>query len=184
MLEINFGDFPVLKTQRFVLRRIVDADAEAIFNMRSDEKVMQYLDRKRFTHIDEAHALINKIDDSFNNNEGITWAISPKGEDLLIGTIGFWRIDKEHHRGEIGYMLHHPYWSKGIMMEVCDVALPYAFNTLNLHSIEGIVNPANQASIELLERLGFVREAYLKENYYYDGHFLDSAIYSLIKPKK
>jgi ribosomal-protein-alanine N-acetyltransferase len=35
----------------------------------------------------------------------------------------------------------------------------------------------------LLERAGFVREAYFKENYYFDGKFVDSAIYSLINKK-
>ena len=62
------------------------------------------------------------------------------------------------------------------------VVLDYGFNTLKIHSLEANVNPGNAASIKLLERNGFVREAYYRENYYYNGHFLDSAIYSLINP--
>ena len=181
MLEINFGDFPVLETERFALKRIVAADALAIFEMRSDNKVMKYLDRKKFTTIDEAYAMIDRIDNSFNNNEGITWKITYRNSDALLGTLGLWRIEKEHHRAEIGYMLHHPYWSKGVMNEVGNVVLDYGFNVLNLHSIEGQVNPANEASIKLLEKLGFVREAYFRENYFYDGKFFDTAIYSLLK---
>jgi ribosomal-protein-alanine N-acetyltransferase len=51
---------------------------------------------------------------------------------------------------------------------------------MKLHSVEADVNPANQPSIKLLERNNFVREAYFKENYFYDGKFLDSAIYTLL----
>ncbi len=51
---------------------------------------------------------------------------------------------------------------------------------MNLHSIEANVNPGNTASIKLLEKNNFTREAYFKENYFYDGKFLDTAIYSLL----
>jgi ribosomal-protein-alanine N-acetyltransferase len=51
---------------------------------------------------------------------------------------------------------------------------------MNLHSIEAVVNPKNMASIRVLEKLGFVREAYFKENYYVKDKFFDTAIYSLL----
>ncbi|MFM7401569.1 MAG: GNAT family N-acetyltransferase, partial [Bacteroidota bacterium] len=48
------------------------------------------------------------------------------------------------------------------------------------HSVEANVNPGNKRSILLLERCGFVREAYFRENYYFEGKFLDTAVYSLL----
>ena len=69
------------------------------------------------------------------------------------------------------------------MSEVLDTIIDYGFTKIGLHSIEANVNPENQASIRLLEKHGFAREAYFRENYYFNGNFLDSAIYSLIKPK-
>jgi ribosomal-protein-alanine N-acetyltransferase len=51
---------------------------------------------------------------------------------------------------------------------------------MKLHSIEAHVNPNNIASIKLLEKNGFIREAYFKEDYFYDGKFLDTAVYSLL----
>ena len=52
---------------------------------------------------------------------------------------------------------------------------------LNIHSIEAVVNPENNASIKILEKNGFVREAYYVEDYYFEGKFLDSAVYSLLE---
>lgn len=89
-------------------------------------------------------------------------------------------MDKEHYRAEIGYSLLPDYWSKGYMAEAARCAIDYGFSMLNFHSIEANVNPNNAASIRLLEKMNFVREAYFRENFYYDGKFLDSAIYSLL----
>jgi ribosomal-protein-alanine N-acetyltransferase len=58
--------------------------------------------------------------------------------------------------------------------------LYYGFEFMKLHSVEANVNPDNTPSIKLLERNNFSREAYFKENYFYDGKFLDTVIYSLL----
>ena len=116
-------------------------------------------------------------------NEAITWGIFRKEGSSLLGTIGFWRIQKEHYRAEIGYLLHPTLQGQGLMQEAVKAVLQYGFETMQLHSVEANVNPANAASIKLLERSGFLREAHFKENYFYNGRFLDSLIYSLLAPK-
>jgi ribosomal-protein-alanine N-acetyltransferase len=50
-----------------------------------------------------------------------------------------------------------------------------------LHSIEANINPDNLASANLLEKNGFKKEAHFRENFYYNGKFLDSLIYSLVR---
>ena len=122
--------------------------------------------------------------EGINNNDAITWAISLPNDSRLIGTIGFWKIDKDHHRAEIGYMLHPDHQKKRIMQEALSVVLNYGFKTLQLHSVEADVNPANEASKKLLEKIKFVQEAYFRENFYYNGVFMDSAIFSLLTPFK
>ena len=51
---------------------------------------------------------------------------------------------------------------------------------MKLHSIEAIIAPENYASAKVLEKNGFVKEAHLKENQFYEGHFLDTVIYSIL----
>jgi len=60
--------------------------------------------------------------------------------------------------------------------------LDSGFNTMRLHTVEANVNPNNLTSIKFLEKNNFIREAYFKENYYFNGRFLDSVIYSLLNP--
>ncbi len=185
MLEINLSPFPVITTARLLLGPIQKADATALLLLRSDEKVMQYIDKERTKTIAEAEALIKHINDDADNNNGITWRISLKDADpnQLVGTIGFWRIIKQHHRAEIGYMLHPGLWGKGFMQEALQAVIDFGFNNMQLHSIEAHINPANAASAGILEKMGFIREAYFKEDFYFRGKFLDSAIYSLLNKK-
>ncbi len=182
MLLLDFNPFPSLSTDRLILRRMSEEDDEEIFFLRSDKEMLQFLDRDPAKSIDEARQWINMINEGIDNNQYIAWAVALNNDPKLIGTITFWNIQKEHYRAEIGYALHTQFRGRGLMQEAMTAVLDYGFNTLNIHSVEANVNPGNAASIKLLERNGFVREAYHRENYYYNGHFLDSAIYSLINP--
>lgn len=182
MLQLNFDPFPVLSTQRLALRRITEEDVDEIFFLRSDKQVLEYLDRDPIMSIDDAFQWIRMISDGITANEFIAWAMSLKDDRKLIGTISFWNVKKEHYRAEIGYVLHPSYQGKGLMQEAMTEVLDFGFKAMKLHSVEANVNPHNVASIKLLEKNNFVREAYHRENYYFNGKFLDSAIYSLIGP--
>jgi ribosomal-protein-alanine N-acetyltransferase len=182
MIELNFKPFPQLETGRLVLRNMVIDDAPEIFFLRSDNDVMRYIDREPAKTIKDAEDLINKITTDINANEAVMWAISLKEDPKkLIGTICLWHFQKEHFRGETGYMLHPLHWRKGIMKEALIKILDYGFNALNLHSVEAHISPENIASATLLERTGFVREAYFKESFHFRGKFLDTAVYSKLK---
>lgn len=181
MLDPNFQPFPEIKTARLLLRRIVPGDAHFFYGLRTNENVMQFIDKEPPKSMEEANATLQRIESDLENNNGITWAIClPQDKEQLIGTVGFWRLVKQNYRAEIGYMLHPDFWRRGLMEEAVAAAIEYGFTTMKLHSIEANINPGNAASAALLEKLGFIREAYFKEDYYFRGQFLDTAIYSLL----
>ncbi len=180
MLQVDFFPFPNLETSRLVLRQIVVDDAGEILALRSDDRVMQFIGRPKMTSLEEARAWIEKFDTALAQSEGITWAITLKTEKKLVGTIGFWRLEKEHYRGEIGYLLNPDLQGKGIMHEAFAPVLNYGFDKMKLHSVEANVYPENTSSIRILEKNGFVQEGYFKENYFHDGIFTDTVVYSLV----
>lgn len=181
MLEVDFHPFPSLTTERLELRNVKESDARMIFKMRSEIAVMRYIDRPPYRDISEAEDLVNRMISTWQTNDAVAWTICLKRSNDLIGNIGFWRMNKANFRAEIGYQLMPEFWNRGIMDEAMKAVIPYMFSK-GFHSLEADVNPANSASIRLLEKNGFVREAYFRENFYYDGKFLDSAIYSLLNP--
>jgi [ribosomal protein S5]-alanine N-acetyltransferase len=181
MLEVNFSPFPEIKTDRLLLRRLRDTDAPEIFFLRSDDRVMKYIDREKPKSEQEVLAFIQMVNANIDKNEAIMWGIALQDKpETLIGNIGFWRIINQHYRSEIGYMLNTNYWNKGIMKEALMAAADFGFKNMKLHSIEAHINPDNAASAIVLEKNGFVREAYFKEDYFFKGKFIDSAIYSLL----
>ena len=181
MLELNFSPFPEIKSKRLLLRRMTDADAPELLFLRSDETVMQYIDREKTKSLEEATAFIQKINTAIDINDSILWAIALQDKpDIMIGNICFWRISNQHYRAEVGYMLHPDFWNKGIMKEALLTAIDFGFNEMKLHSIEAHINPDNVVSGILLEKTGFIREAYFKEDFYFRGKFIDTAVYSLL----
>jgi ribosomal-protein-alanine N-acetyltransferase len=180
MLQIEFLPFTNLETDRLLLRQIEKDDANEILALRSDDRVMQFIGRPKMSSLEEARTWIEKFDTALEQNEGITWAITIKTENKLLGTIGFWRLEKEHYRGEIGYLLNPASQGKGFMHEAFRPVLKYGFEKMKLHSIEANVYPENNSSRKVLEKNGFVQEGYFKENYFHDGIFTDTAVYSLV----
>lgn len=180
MLDINFTPFPNLETERLYLRRIAKEDVNEIFALRSNKETMKYVPRPLAKTEEEALQHIALIDSKIENNEGINWAITLKGNPKLIGIIGHYRIKSEHFRAEIGYMLLPEYQGKGIVSEAIKETVRYGFEIMKLHSIEAIIDPENFASGRVLQKNGFVKEAHLKENEYYNGRFLDTVIYSIL----
>ncbi|WP_144891788.1 GNAT family N-acetyltransferase [Flavobacterium tiangeerense] len=180
MLTINFTPFPNLETDRLLLRRVNAGDVKEILMLRSNPKTMQYIPRPLLKTDEEALEHIAMIDQKIEVNEGINWAITLKDSPKLIGIIGHYRIKPEHYRAEIGYMLLPDYQRRGIITEAVKAAVHYGFNDLKLHSIEAVIAPENLASAKVLENNNFVKEAHFKDYEFYEGRFLDSAIYSLI----
>jgi ribosomal-protein-alanine N-acetyltransferase len=182
MSNLKENAFPILKTKNLLLRAVEKGDAAEVFFLRSDPGVLTYLDKAPAQSLKEAIDWIETINESQKNGTAVTWAICLVNDRKLIGTICFWNIKLEHFRAEIGYSLHPQHQGNGYMSEAIQSVLDYGFQLMHLHSVEAQVNPKNENSIKLLERNGFRKEAYFKENYFYAGRFIDTAVYSLLNP--
>lgn len=183
MLTLDLSIFPHLHTDRLVLRELVKEDALALHRMRSDERVMRHIPRDLEQAVEESERLIATIAEGRAANSSLTWAITMKESGEMVGTIGYYRLQLEHHRGEIGYLLHPDHWGKGFASEALAVALDHGFREFGFHSIEAVTDPENNASNKLLERSGFTLEAHFRENYLRNGKFLDSLVWSKLTPR-
>jgi len=183
MLILNFNPFPVITTDRLILRQLNKEDAKDLLVLRSNLEVGTYIPRIPYQSTEESITFITKAETWISNNESIVWGIVLKTENKVIGTICIWNIKNRDYRAEVGYELLPDYWRKGIMQEVLASVLDYGFKTMKLHSIAAVISPENTASIKLAEKNRFVKEAHFREDYYDKGIFRDTAIYSLITPE-
>ncbi|GAC1381053.1 MAG: GNAT family N-acetyltransferase [Ginsengibacter sp.] len=181
-MQFKWDPFPVLETERLKLRRMNTGDLEQLFKIRSDEENMKYISRPLAKTMQDVVDLLGRTDEAFNNQDGINWAITSKEKDLMMGSIGFYRMKKEHFRAEVGYQIHKDFQMKGIMYEALKRVIDYGFQEMKLHTIEADINPDNIASIKLIEKGGFVKEGHFKDVFFFEGIFYDSFIYSRLNP--
>jgi len=113
VLNIHFTPFPVLTTEGLILRRPVTSDAAEMFTYRSDKELMKYIPHRLAASLEDMQDTLQKINHLIDSDEGINWAITCKGDDKIIGMIGYVHIMKDHHRAEIGiYALYASSWNR------------------------------------------------------------------------
>jgi ribosomal-protein-alanine N-acetyltransferase len=113
--------------------------------------------------------------------QSINWAVTMSGNPALIGVTGLYQIEAQHHRCQLGYMLMPEYTGQGISTESAALMLQFAFENLNMHSMEALIDPRNIASEKVLLKNGFTKEGHLTENVRFREEFLDTIIYSLLR---
>lgn len=147
--------FPVLITERLILRQPSASDAQQMLMLRSNPVVNKYLGRKPTETVAEAAAFIEKVNGNFIAEEGLYWAITLNDNQELIGTICLFDFSAELSKCEIGYELLPAYQGQGFMGEALKKVIHFAFQTLGIKSIEAFTHKDNQGSNKLLHRLGF-----------------------------
>lgn len=182
MNEARIWDaFPILTTERLVLRELREEDAEAANRLFASPEVMRYIGHFPHKSIEETREWLAKNRLSFPERQGFRWAITLRGRDQLIGSCGHWRLMKEHNRAEIGYDLTPDCWGQGLMYEALRAILHFGFVEMELHSTEAQIDPDNQRSRRVLERLGFREDGRIRENFYFDGKYTDTVIFTLLR---
>jgi [ribosomal protein S5]-alanine N-acetyltransferase len=172
MMQLSFSPFPVLQTERLILRQLLDSDATAIAMLRSDPNVNLFLDRAASGSVEDAAAFIKKINNAIAAQESLYWVICFKEDEQLAGTICLWNIVQETDTAETGYELLPAFWGKGVMQEALEAVLRYVFEQMKLQTITAFSRHDNIKSIQLLERNNFLADASMNTGDGYLGYYL------------
>jgi ribosomal-protein-alanine N-acetyltransferase len=146
----------------------------------SDENVTKFNDLAPLKSEQEAQGFIDRFQTRFKNKMGVRWGISIKGQEKIIGTIGFKNLSKKH-RAIIGYDLQTEYWNKGYITEALKAVVKFGFNHLEINRIEAEVMQGNVISEKVLEKLNFKKEGVLREWLYWNEKHYDMSMFSLLK---
>jgi len=147
--------FPVIKTSRLILRRLVAEDQKALFILRSDEQVSRFIQRMRMTSETEAAAFIEKIWSNVDRGPDIYWAICLNTQPDLIGTVCLWNFSEDRKLAELGYELFPAFQGRGLMSEAVQAVLDYGFKDLALTNVEAYTHKANMRSKKMLAKFQF-----------------------------
>lgn len=171
---------PTLQTPRLTLRSLELSDDADVFAVFSDPTVMRYWDGAIMTTLQDATNYIDHIHHGFRRRELFQWGIADR-QNAVLGTCTLTHCSDIHERSEIGFAIRQERWGQGLGSEAVAAVVAFAFEKLNLHRIEADVDPRNDRSLRLLERLGFRREGYLRERYCINGERQDAVAMGLLR---
>lgn len=178
--KFPFKEFPILLTDRLRLREVRNSDVSDFFLIRSNADNMRFIPRPLAKTEQDIIDFLEVGKEVYKKGEMINFAIALKESDKFIGSIGFYRTKWHADRTELGYILSPDHRGNGYVHEAVKEMIRFAFDDIGFHSIEAIIDPRNDASINVIEKAGFKKEGHLKESDYWNGEYMDTLIYSLI----
>jgi len=179
-LDPAFNKFPRLETERLILREITDDDAPALFGALSDFEWLRLWGFPVHKTVEDTRAWIASLKQAYKDRTQVRWGICLKGNDTPIGSAGFYRFMPHHFRAEITYEQARHASGQGYMTEALKAIVRFGFEQLDLHSIEAGIDPEHPASIRVAKRLGMQQEGYLHQNYFFQGRFYDTVLFTLL----
>lgn len=171
--------FPIIQTERLLLRQIVEADIDHIFKGLSHPDIIKCYGVNYQTR-EATKEQMNFFADLERNDTGIWWAVCSSGDGTFYGAGGLNSLSKEHKKAEIGFWLLTDFWGQGIMKEAMPLICNYGFDQLGLHRIEGFVESANLNCKNAMAKLDFRHEGTMTDCEIKNGEFISLDIYAKI----
>ena len=145
----------VLMTQRLILRRWEQADAEDLYRYASDADVGPIAGWPPHKSIDESRAVIRDV---LNGREA--YAICLKEDGRAIGAIelklnGHTDLTDRDDECEMGYWLGKPFWGRGIVPEAVTEMLRRAFEDIGMQKVWVGYYEGNSKSKRVQEKCRF-----------------------------
>jgi RimJ/RimL family protein N-acetyltransferase len=150
-------------TERLVLRGWRAADRAPFAALNADPEVVRYLSRGRPFTRSESDALVDAIEAHWDEHGFGLWCAAPREDpDECLGFVGLAVpsfLPAVLPAVEVGWRLARRAWGRGLATEGARAALEHAFATLHLQSVISVIDPANERSVRVAEKLGMRRGA-------------------------
>ena len=145
----------VLETERLILRRFNVDDAEFILKLVNEPSFLRYIGDKKVRKVEDARQyILNGPVASYERNQFGLNLVELREAHTPIGMCGLIKRE-ELSSPDIGFAFLPEFWNKGFAFEAATAVLQDARERLRLERIQAITSLDNDASIKLLQRLGF-----------------------------
>lgn len=180
-IENNDGVFPFIRGETIDLVTTNPKWANLTCRWMNDPEVRHYSRNEWPISIEEIKKWFEPSS-SENIKDFVVFIIYHKKDNRPIGNVGLNRIDWINRNANIFWSIgEKEYWGRGIAPEASKLLIKYGFTELNLHKISARIFAPNKQSLRLAEKIGFKKEALLKEDLYVDGKYVDTHIFTLLK---
>jgi RimJ/RimL family protein N-acetyltransferase len=137
----------VIETERLVIRPFTVDDAEDLLAVWSDPANERFIGATAPESVEDLRAWIES---------GMPWGVWERETGDLVGDCGLF-FDDGHGEWELAYGFRRDRWGRGYATEAARACVRHGFDELGLDRIVADVDPANPASVRVLENCGFER---------------------------
>lgn len=171
-----------LITQRLVLTPLEPGDANAMLTYRADPEVCRYQGWEPAT-LEDVQRFIAPMQTVAFDTPGTWFQLAVRLQDSreLIGDLGVHFPDDMNHQVEIGFTVAPRHQGRGHATEAVIGLLDHLLLTMQKHRVFASVDPRNEPSLALLERLGMRREAHFHKSLWFKGEWVDDVVYGLLR---
>ncbi|PFO84892.1 MULTISPECIES: GNAT family N-acetyltransferase [Bacillus cereus group] len=175
------GKYPMLYTNRLILREINISDIFDIYEYASDKEMTTYTVWNPHTTLDDTKLFVNSILNQYAQGEFAAFGMELQMEKKLIGTCGFITYDPKEHKAELAYALSRKYWGRGLATEAAQAFLEYGFTELHFNRIEARCHTRNRQSEKVMKRLGMKYDQTIKDDLIVKGMYRDTKRYFITR---
>ena len=171
-----------INSQRLIIRNLQSSDLDDFFFYRSNPEVTKYQSFDPMT-LDRANSFIDSQKDKVFGKPGewVQYAIENKETKRLIGDCAIKLDEFDERIAEVGITISHNEQNKGYAKETFTSILNFLFSIEGFHRVVEIVDVENEASIKLLESIGFKKEGHFIENIFFKGKWGSEFQYAILK---
>ena|SRR5437773_2869231 len=142
----------VLETERLLLRHWEPDDWKHFKPLATDPRVLQYIGTGEPWSDERIQQFVNGGIEAAKTRGWILWPLIHREDGVLIGFCGF--SDGFPPDVEIGWRLLPDYWGRGLATEAATAVLRYSFDTWHFNRVISVAQPANRASLRVMDKLG------------------------------
>ena len=143
-----------LSTARCDLHPVTPADAAELHALWTSPGVRRFLWDEEIISRERTDDAIATSELLFEKSDYGLWVVRERIDRSLTGFAGIWPF-RDEQDFELVFGIHERLWSHGYASEVCQAVIDYCFTTLNMPVIHASTDAGNDASVRVLEKMGF-----------------------------
>ena len=179
MYEDYFIPFPVIETERLILRMVKRSDAKQLFDLCSLKETSEFSLWSPHKTLKDTKDFIAYQHSLYKKKQCYFFVVQDKLSKEVIGTCSYVSNEMDEKVWEIGYSIIKPLWGCGFGTETALALTEFAFKRIGAQRVFARVLPQNVASAIVLQKIGFENEGTLKKGYYYNEKVSDVLIFGI-----
>lgn len=168
-----------LETDRLLLRRFEEKDAEALFGSYINQKEFLYYANKSPQTLEDIKSFLMAISKRYQEKNFYNWVIVLKSSNRIVGSVNL-RITDQTECAELNYAIDNRYTGNGYMTEALEAIKEFCLKDLRIKRLQGGCCIENIASKRVMEKSGLQYEDTLKQSIRLEDGYHDMLMYAIV----